>query len=243
MTQLITALDVGAVGEATRLVDLLGEASAYYKVGLRLFLAAGPKIVKEISGRGHPVFLDLKFHDIPSQVGAGCREAVAIGARMLTVHAGGGLAMMRAAADSSREAAADLGKPEPVVLAVTALTSLDEAAIMETGVERPIIGHVLRLAELALRAGADGVVASALEAVALRRCFGDELVIVTPGIRVEDGRKPTGPKDLGSDQARTVTPAEAAQAGADFIVVGRPIVEAPDPLGAAKSILRQLKRS
>ena len=225
--RLIVALDVSAAAEA-RIVQALGAAVSTYKVGNQLFTAEGPKVVRELVGSGKKVFLDLKFHDIPNTVAGGVRSAAALGTSMLTVHAAGGSAMLRAAVDAAKQAP----KP-PLVLAVTVLTSLSDADLHETGIAGRAVEHVLVLATLAQDCGCDGVVASPHEARIIRQDLGAGFVIVTPGIR------PVG--TAKSDQARVNTPAEAIAAGADYLVVGRPIIEAENPRLAAEQILRQIE--
>jgi orotidine-5'-phosphate decarboxylase len=194
---------------------------------MQLYTAEGPSIVRELVGSGRRVFLDLKYHDIPNTVGAAVREAAQLGVSMLTVHASGGGKMLRAAVE-----AAHAIKPDVLVLGVTVLTSLDDVDLGKIGLREGVLDQVLRLAALALSNGCKGVVASALEAAALRKEFGRDFVIVTPGVRSAG----SGP----NDQARIVTPAEAIAAGASYIVVGRPITEAADPASEARAILGQM---
>ena len=209
------------------MVTALGDAVSTYKVGKQLFTAAGPAVVRELVGSGRKVFLDLKFHDIPSTVAAAVRAASELEVSMLTVHASGGSKMLKAAVE-----AAGAAKRPPLVLAVTVLTSFSDADLKEVGVAGPARGQVLRLASLAQRAGCEGVVASAREAQVLRRTLGAGLTIVTPGVRPAGGSK--------DDQARVATPSEAIAAGANYIVVGRPITGAPDPAAAAQAILEEI---
>jgi orotidine-5'-phosphate decarboxylase len=183
--------------------------------------------VRELVDSGRQVFLDLKYHDIPNTVSAAVCEAARLGVSMLTVHASGGCKMLRAAAEAAQNANTNL-----LVLAVTVLTSLDEADLNMLGLRGGVLDEVLRLAALALSNGCQGIVASALEASALREKFGRDFIIVTPGVR------PAG--SGADDQARVVTPAEAIAAGASYIVVGRPITEAPDPAAETRAILGQL---
>jgi len=182
---------------------------------------------------GFRVFLDLKYLDIPTTVAGAVREAARLGVFMLDVHASGGVAMMRAAAAAAAKAAADFAVPRPLVLGVTVLTSLDRRALArEVGVPASVDAHVLHLADRAREAGLDGCVASPHEVGALRRALGPEWVIVAPGIRISGER--------ADDQTRVATPRQARDAGADYLVVGRPITAAPDPAAAAAEILRQL---
>jgi orotidine-5'-phosphate decarboxylase len=228
--RLIVALDVSTAGAARKIVAAVGDSAHAYKVGMQLYTAEGPSIVRELVGSGRRVFLDLKYHDIPNTVGAAVREAAHLGVSMLTVHASGGGKMLRAAVEAAR--ANSNGKPEPLVLAVTVLTSLDDTELGKIGLRSGVLEQVLRLTALALSNGCKGVVASALEAAALREEFGQDFTIVTPGVRPAG----SGPHD----QARVVTPAEAIAAGASHIVVGRPITDASDPAAEARAILGQV---
>jgi orotidine-5'-phosphate decarboxylase len=224
---LIVALDVSTAAAARKIVAAVGDSAYIYKVGMQLYTAEGPAVVRELVGSGRRVFLDLKYHDIPNTVGAAVREAGALGVNMLTVHASGGGRMLRAATEAAQTA-----KAEMLVLGVTVLTSLDDAELGKVGVRGGVLDQVLRLAALALSNGCRGVVASAMEAAALREEFGPEITIVTPGVRPAG----SGPHD----QARVVTPAEAIAAGASHIVVGRPITEAVDQAAEARAILGQI---
>lgn len=226
--RLIVALDVSSAAQAQKIVGTLGSAVSIFKVGMQLFTAEGPGVVRELVASGRKVFLDLKFHDIPNTVAGGVRSAAALGASMLTVHAVGGSAMLRAAMEAARQAS----KP-PMVLAVTVLTSLSDADLQETGVAGRTQDHALVIATLAQNCGCDGVVASPHEARVIRKDLGAGFVIVTPGIRPAGAAK--------GDQSRVNTPAEAIAAGADYLVVGRPITEATDPRRAAEEIVREIK--
>lgn len=223
MTELIFALDVPEGAESLRWVELLGDEVNWYKVGPELFVKEGPRAIEEITSRNKKVFLDLKFHDIPRTVAKAVAGAASAGADMLTVHASGGAAMMEAA---SREAA-KLPNP-PKIVAVTVLTSLDSAALKDTGLRRNPARWAAQLARLAKASGLGGVVASVGEVKAIKRACGGDFLVVTPGIRP--------PRSGADDQKRTATPEMAAKAGADFIVVGRPIREANDPLAVAREI-------
>ncbi len=224
---LIVALDVSSAADAQTLVQRLGSAVSTYKVGSQLFTAEGSGVVRDLAGSGKKIFLDLKFHDIPNTVAGGVRSAAALGAWMLTVHAAGGSAMLRAAVEAARQSP----KP-PLIVAVTVLTSLSDSDLQETGVSGRTVDHALVLATLARNCGCDGIVASPREARIIRQDLGAGFVIVTPGIR------PGG--SATQDQARVNTPAEAVAAGADYLVVGRPITEAADPARAARSIVQEI---
>ena len=208
------------------------ESSRGCKIGSQLFTAAGPAAIEAAHQRGYRVFLDLKFHDIPNTVAGAVREATRLGAFMLNVHASGGRDMMRAAAEAAAKAAGDFGVARPLCLGVTVLTSLDRRTLQtELRVATSVGAHVLHLASLSREAGLDGCVASPEEIGLLRMAMGPRWVIVTPGIR------PSVPED---DQKRTAAPGAAVEAGADYVVVGRPIIAAPDPAEAARRILQEL---
>ncbi len=225
--RLIVALDVPNAAAATEMMNRLEGVCQWFKVGLELFTAAGPAVLEPLVARGHSVFLDLKFHDIPNTVAGAVRSAAALGARMLTVHAAGGPAML-AAAWSALEG---LSEP-PQLLAVTVLTSMDEAQLRAAGVERAPAEQVGLLAKMGLEAGIRGFVCSPQEVAALRALTGPEGVLVVPGIR------PAGA--ASGDQRRIATPAEALCAGASYLVVGRPITQAPNPAEAAAAILKEM---
>ncbi len=234
--RLLVALDVDSLGDADRLLDRLAGALAGCKIGSQLFTTAGPAAVEHAHKRGFKVFLDLKFHDIPSTVAGAVREATRLGVFMLNVHASGGRAMMRAAAEAVTAAAREFSVTRPICLGVTVLTSLERADLdRDLGVAGTVEGLVLRLAERAREAGLDGCVASPRELRLLRSMLPQTWVIVTPGVR------PAGGKD--DDQARTATPAAAIRAGADYLVVGRPITAAPDPAASARAILEEITRA
>jgi orotidine-5'-phosphate decarboxylase len=234
--QLLVALDVETGVQALALADRLRGAAGGFKVGHRLFTAEGPVMVRTLAERGDRVFLDLKYHDIPNTVATAVEAATALGAWMINVHASGGLTMMQAAKDAAAEAAARQGRPAPLVIGVTVLTSMTGAALGETGVAGPVLDQVVRLATLAKTAGLDGVVASPQETAVIRRACGPDFVVVTPGIR--GGVAQTSGKD---DQARTMGAAEAIASGANYIVVGRPIIAAADPRGAAEAIASEVR--
>jgi orotidine-5'-phosphate decarboxylase len=235
--QLLVALDVDDGRRALALAESLRGLAGGFKVGSRLFTAEGPPIIRALAERGDRVFLDLKFHDIPNTVAGAVAAATSLGAWMVNVHAAGGAAMMKAARDGAVRASAASRRDPPIVIAVTVLTSMTQATLDEVGVLLPPIDQVTKLASLTQEAGLDGVVASPLEIAAIRRRCGDRFVIVTPGIR-SDAAKP----GAADDQARTMGPAEAIAAGASFIVVGRPIIAAPDPRAAAEAIVQGLGR-
>jgi orotidine-5'-phosphate decarboxylase len=225
--RLIVALDVSTAAAAQRIVAAVGDSALTYKVGMQLYTAEGPRVVRELIASGRRVFLDLKYHDIPNTVGAAVQEAAQLGVSMLTVHAAGSGKMLRAAVSAAGAVSAAL-----LVLGVTVLTSLEDADMDKIGVRETVADEVQRLAALALANGCHGVVTSAREASRLRAELGDDFALVTPGVR---------PAGTGyGDQVRVVTPAEAIAAGASHIVVGRPITEAADPAAEAKAILGQI---
>jgi orotidine-5'-phosphate decarboxylase len=224
--RLIVALDVSTAAAAQKIVAAVGDCALTYKVGMQLYTAEGPQVVRDLVASGRRVFLDLKYHDIPNTVSAAVRQAAQLGVGMLTVHASGGGKMLGAAVDAARIS------PSLKVLAVTVLTSMDESDLQKIGVHGTVAESVVRLAKIALASGCHGVVTSAREASVLRTELGNDFAIVTPGVR---------PAGTGhDDQARVVTPAEAIAAGATHMVVGRPITEAADPAAAARAILGQI---
>jgi len=229
---IIVALDLPG-REALALAGLLRGRVHWVKVGMTLFYAEGPEVVSELKNLGFEVFLDLKLNDIPHQV-AGAAAAIArLGVGMLTVHASGGVAMMRSAVDSASRAAEEVGLPAPAVLAVTVLTSTDDKGLNQVGVEATAADQVIRLARLAQEAGADGVVCSPVEAARISSIVGSSALIVTPGVR------PTWAET--GDQARISTPLAALEAGATHLVIGRPITAAVDPVAAVDQILREIE--
>jgi orotidine-5'-phosphate decarboxylase len=235
--RLIVALDVETADEARRLFEALRDSAGMFKVGSQLFTAAGPGLVREIVSAGARVFLDLKFHDIPNTAAAASREAVRLGVSLFNVHAAGGSEMMRRAADAAREEAARLGVAKPDLIAVTVLTSMDAAALAETGVGADSVeAQVRRLARLSDASGLDGVVASPHEIKPVRESVARAgFLVVTPGVRPQS--------TAHDDQKRVMTPAEAVRAGADFIVVGRALLNSPDPARAASEIVREMEEA
>jgi orotidine-5'-phosphate decarboxylase len=233
--QLLIALDVPSATEALDLADRLRGVAGGFKIGSRLFTAEGPDIVRTLASNGDRVFLDLKFHDIPNTVATAVAAATSLGAWMVNVHASGGLQMMQAAGEAARLTAGADGRSRPLVTAVTVLTSMDAAALAATGVDGPVLEQVERLAALAHQAGLDGVVASPQETAVVRRRCGDAFTIVTPGIR---GGAAAAARD---DQARTMSAGAAIAAGASYIVVGRPVIGAPDPRAAAERIADEIR--
>ena len=225
--RVIVALDFADAKSALGLAERLDPATCRLKVGSELYTAAGPEFVKQLVARKFPVFLDLKFHDIPNTVAAACRAAAALGVWMMNVHAAGGKAMMAAA----REALPP-GTHTPLLIAVTVLTSLNELELREVGFVESAQEAALRLARLAQSCGLDGVVCSAQEAAILRRALGADFVLVTPGIRPG--------QTSHDDQQRVTTPRAAIQNGASYLVIGRPITRAPDPLAALSEINAQI---
>ena len=231
--KLIIALDVDTAAKALALVDQLREVAGMFKIGSTLFTAAGPQIVKDIIASGARVFLDLKFHDIPHQVAGAARSAAELGVSMFTVHASGGPEMMKRASEAVADVATRAGTPRAAVLAISVLTSVDTAILSQIGVNESATDSVMRLVKLAAASGVDGVVASPQEVAAIRTAITDpNFLVVTPGIR---------PAQTEDDQRRVATPAAALAAGASYLVVGRPITGAPDPLAAARAIASEMQ--
>jgi orotidine-5'-phosphate decarboxylase len=226
--RIYVALDFPEAAKALALADRLDPAQCGVKVGKELFVAAGPDLVRTLVARGFPVFLDLKFHDIPHTVAGACAAATRLGVGMLDVHASGGTAMLRAARDAVDTTARTQGVARPLLVAVTVLTSLGDADVQAVGFADGAAALAVRLAQLARDAGLDGVVCSAQEVGAMRAACGPAFKLVTPGIRPADAGK--------DDQVRIVTPEAAIAAGADYLVIGRPITQAADPLAALTAI-------
>ena len=226
--RVIVALDFASPMAALALADRLDPRQCALKVGKETFVVAGPEPVRWMIDRGFKVFLDLKFHDIPNTVASACAAATRLGVWMLDVHASGGRAMLRSAREAVDRAAAELGRRPPLLVAVTVLTSLADADLQEIGHAETAAQQVTRLARLTMECGLDGVVCSAHEASALRAASGRQFTLVTPGIRLAHSAK--------DDQERVVTPETAIHLGADYLVIGRPITQSPDPLATLKEI-------
>lgn len=239
--KLILALDFPSLEPAMELAQSLSSVIGIFKINIHLFTAEGPSAVEKLNRLGPGIFLDLKFHDIPNTVKGAVTSAFALpGVRLLDVHALGGLEMMRAAA-KVRDEAKTSKSALPKLLAITILTSMDNAALRGVGITGPASRRVVQLARLAQKAGMGGVVASPQEVRAIRRACGKDFLIVVPGIRpVVGGGSAGGRKHKTDDQARVATPAEAIRAGADYLVIGRPITAAPDPEAAALAILEEI---
>ena len=238
--KLIVALDVSP-DEALKLVTELSGVVSTFKIGSQLFTLTGPKIVEKVLSTGADVFLDLKFHDIPHQVAGAASSATELGVSMFTIHASGGREMIRRAVESVKETATKKQVKAPAVIAVSVLTSMDDAALADVGMSGTPEKNVLGLVKLAVASAVDGVVASPREAEAIRSAFpGQSLLIVTPGIR--PGQSETQASELKTDdQKRIATPSMALAAGADFLVVGRPITGAPKPAEAALAIITEME--
>jgi len=231
---IIAALDVSRPEAALNLVEQLAPLVRAFKVGKELFVSAGPDLVRRIRASGASVFLDLKFHDIPNTVARAVQAATQLDVRMLTIHTSGGSEMMRAAEQAAQEMAHKLGRTPPLVLGVTVLTSLNSNQLAEIGVNANVGHQVERLASLAVTAGLRGLVCSPLEIAGLRHIIPAEMQLVTPGIRPPDAKQ--------DDHKRTLSPSEALAAGANWLVIGRPIYAAENPRAAAENILASLQQ-
>lgn len=234
--KLVLPLDVNDRDSALRVVDQLKGSIGIFKVGMQLFTREGPEIVRLIQEKGVKVFLDAKYHDIPNTVANAGRMATRLGVYMFNVHTLGGYEMMALAAEATRRMAQGLGVKRPIILGVTILTSIDQKILeREMGIGRSVEDEIVHLASLAKKAGLDGAVASPKEIGIIRKACGEDFIILTPGIRPDWTGK--------DDQRRTMTPAEAVEAGANFLVVGRPILQAADPVKAANKILEEMKKA
>lgn len=231
--KLIIALDVDTREKAMELIDSLIDDVKFFKIGLELFSACGPAIVRDTCQKGCRIFLDLKYHDIPNTVSKAVISVASLGACMINVHALGGYDMMKKAADAVRQEAYRVKIPPPKIIAVTVLTSMDKTALSGVGISDTMALEVLRLAKLAEEAGLDGVVASPSEITLLRKNLGKDFIIVTPGVRPEWA--------ASGDQKRIATPKRAIEDGASFIVVGRPVTDAKDRREAVKKILDEIR--
>jgi orotidine-5'-phosphate decarboxylase len=228
------AIDVPDFDSARKLMDQLDDSVRLFKVGSQLFTSVGPAIIKEIKDRGKNIFLDLKFHDIPNTVAKASEVATELGVDIFNVHISGGSEMMATTAKAVKSKASELGIKKPIVLGVTVLTSIDEAMFHSVfGTTRDLASQIIHMAELAKNSGLDGVVASPQEIKILRKTFGDDFVILTPGVRAE--------KLLNDDQKRIMTPSQALSDGADYLVIGRPIYQSPDPAKTFAQILQQIE--
>lgn len=228
-SKIVVALDYADAKSAIALVDRLDPSLCKLKVGKELFTAAGPQLVEQLVARQYDVFLDLKFHDIPNTVAKACQAAANLGVWMVNVHASGGQPMMQAAREGLDKA---FGDQAPLLIAVTVLTSMDTPTLHSLGIQRTLPEQVLALATLTQQSGLDGVVCSAQEASMLRKELGPDFCLVTPGIRPKDSAK--------DDQTRIVTPADAIALGASYLVIGRPITQADDPIVALNTIIKNI---
>jgi orotidine-5'-phosphate decarboxylase len=228
-SKIVVALDYADASSALALVNQLDPTLCKLKVGKELFTAAGPQLVETLVKKDFAVFLDLKFHDIPTTVAKACRAASNLGVWMLNVHASGGLEMMQAA----REAVQETNHPQPLLIAVTVLTSMNQAALGHIGIQHALADQVLNLAELTQKAGLDGVVCSAQEAQSLRQTLGKDFCLVTPGIRLDSNKHASVNQD---DQSRVVTPQDALRNGASYLVIGRPITQSQNPQQTLEAI-------
>lgn len=231
--RLIVAMDVPSLEQVTQAVDRIGDAVSYYKIGMESFYSMGQTVLEEISGRNKKVFLDLKLHDIPNTVARSLRSLCRFAPSMTTIHAAGGPSMLKAAVEAANEGSVHWKQPRPKLLGITVLTSISEAEWSVIGSGSSVRDSVLRLALICREAGVDGVVASPHEAAAIRAACGKDFLIVTPGIRPMNGEQ--------GDQSRIATPSQALKDGADYLVVGRPILAATDPRLAAQAIIKEME--
>ena len=230
--KIIIALDVDGADRAVEWTERLKDDVAYFKIGKQLFTSSGPDVVRRIKGSGAGLFLDLKFHDIPNTVAAASVEAVRLGVDMFNVHALGGYEMMAKTSEAVRNEAERLGQKKPLLIAVTILTSMTDEMLEEAGILVPAAVEVKRLALLAKRAGLDGVVASPREIGLIKEACGKDFLVVTPGVRPSFS--------ASDDQKRVMTPGEAVRAGADYLVIGRPVTSAKDPIKAVRAIAEDM---
>lgn len=237
---LIVALDVSGEEQALKLVDTLQGSVGFFKVGLQLYTALGPEILRKITQKGGKVFLDLKFHDIPNTVARAAIEGARLGASMMTLHGLGGERMMSQARETLHKYFQREGGAPPKLLAVTILTSMDQAELATAGIDRPLEEMVVRLAKGARNSGLDGIVASRAELPALKEAHLEDLLFVIPGIRPPILEPDRVPQD---DQNRTASVSEALEAGADYVVIGRPITQAPDPFNRVRAMLEEIRRA
>ena len=231
--RIIFAVDVNDEAAAQQWIKTLENRVGWFKIGLELFTATGPKLVESVTSAGIRCFLDLKFHDIPNTVAGAVKSATALGAEMLTVHTSGGRDMLKAAADSASETAEKLGKPRPKIIGVSVLTSLGDQDMVELGFNRTATEQAARLAELAYQSGIDGMVCSPADLALVRSVVPRDFLVITPGIRPAGSAK--------GDQTRIATPASAIQAGSDLMVIGRPISQASDPQSAVAEIVAEIE--
>lgn len=230
--RLIIALDLESLSEAERIVDLLKERISVFKIGLQLFTREGPRAVEMVNRKGGKVFLDLKYHDIPNTVAKAAKEAARLGVFMFSIHTLGGNEMMKMCRESVVETSLKEGITKPMIIGVTILTSIDQKTLNDLGIKENLKDEARHLSDKALRAGLDGVVASPEEVKLIRESCGKDFIIVTPGIRPEGTSK--------DDQKRTMTPKDAIREGANFLVIGRPVLMAEDPLKAVERILEEI---
>ena len=232
--KVIVALDVDNEAEAYALVKLLSPPVNYYKVGMKLFTTCGPRVITGLKELGVKIFLDLKFHDIPHTVASAAEVVTRYGVDMFNIHLSGGREMARAAVEAAQETAVQQGMPRPLIIGVTVLTSFDAHTLKEVGIERELTRHVVSLALTGLESGVDGVVASPQEVMAIRTKCDEDFLIVTPGVRPSWSAR--------DDQQRVLTPRQALKAGADYLVIGRPIIQHLSPEKAIEKILAEMTK-